>query len=49
MRRTARLDRRLQGLTRGAEGQSLEAILEAHLAQVHALTGEVDALAARAA
>jgi hypothetical protein len=31
-RRTARLDQRLRGMTRGAEGQSLEEILDAHLA-----------------
>ena len=49
VRRTARFERRLAGLTRGAEGQSLESILDDHLAQVHALSREVDELAARSA
>ncbi len=48
-RRTSRLDRRLQGLTRGAEGQSLEAILDAHLDKVYAVARDVDELAARSA
>jgi len=48
-RRTARLDERLRGLTRGAEGQSLEAILEDHLGQVHDIGIRVDTLATRAA
>ncbi len=48
-RRVSRLDERLRGLTRGAEGQSLEAILDAHLAQVQDLGGQVDLLAARSA
>jgi hypothetical protein len=49
LRRTSRFDRRLAGLTRGAEGQSLESILDAHLEQVHALARQVDDLAARSA
>ena len=49
LRRTSRLDRRLQGLTRGAEGQSLEAILDAHLDKVYAVARDVDELAARSA
>jgi hypothetical protein len=48
-RRTARLDRRLRGLTRGAEGQSLEAILDAHLDKVFAVARDLDDLAARSA
>jgi Protein of unknown function (DUF4446) len=48
-RRTSRLDDRLHGLTRGAEGQSLEAILEDHLGQVHDIGTRVDALVARSA
>lgn len=48
-RRTSRLDRRLQGLTRGADGQSLEAILDAHLDKVYAVARDVDELAARSA
>ncbi len=49
LRRTSRLERRLAGVTRGAEGQSLEAILEAHLDKVYAVAREVDELAARSA
>jgi hypothetical protein len=48
-RRVSRLDQRLGGLTRGADGQSLEAILEAHLAQVQDVGRQVDLLAARSA
>lgn len=48
-RRTSRLDRRLQGVTRGSDGQSLEAILDAHLDKVYAVARELDDLAARAA
>ena len=47
-RRTSALDRRLAGLTRGAEG-SLESILDAHLDKVYAVAREVDELAARTA
>jgi hypothetical protein len=49
VRRTSRLDRRLQGLTRGTDGRSLESILEAHLDKVYSVAREVDELAARAA
>jgi hypothetical protein len=49
VRRTSRLDRRLRGLTRGAEGQSLEAILDAHLDKVYAVARDLDGLAARSA
>ena len=48
-RRTARFERRLGGLTRGADGKSLEAILDAHLDKVYAVAREVDELAARSA
>ena len=48
-RRTSRLDARLGGLTRGADGQSLEAILDSHLAQVQDVGRQVDLLAARSA
>ncbi len=48
-RRTSRLDRRLRGLTRGTDGQSLEAILDAHLDKVYAVARDVDDLAARSA
>lgn len=40
-------DSRLRGLTRGAEGASLEAVLDAHLDKVFAVAGELDDLAAR--
>jgi hypothetical protein len=48
-RRVSSLDHRLGGLTRGAEGQSLEAILDAHLDKVYAVSRDVDDLAARSA
>ena len=49
VRRTSRLGRRLHGVTRGSDGQSLEAILDAHLDKVYAVSRELDDLAARAA
>jgi Protein of unknown function (DUF4446) len=49
VRRTSRLDRRLRGLTRGAEGQSLEAILDAHLDKVYAVARDLDEHSARTA
>jgi hypothetical protein len=48
VRRTSRFERRLAGLTRGAEGQSLESILEAHLDKVYAVARETDELKLRA-
>jgi hypothetical protein len=48
-RRQARLRRRLDGVTRGAEGRSLEAILDAHLDKVLAVARELDELSARSA
>jgi hypothetical protein len=48
-RRTRGIDRRLLGLTRGAEGHSLEAVLDAHLDKVFAVARELDELAARMA
>ena len=48
-RRTAAADRWLAGLTRGDSGQSLEAVLQAHLERVEAMGREVDELAARSA
>ncbi len=48
-RRTGRLDARLAGLTRGAEGSSLEAVLDAHLDKVQAVAREVDEVVARQA
>jgi Protein of unknown function (DUF4446) len=49
LRRTAALDRRLASLTRGGGGDSLEAVLHAHLDRVQVLSDDVDGLAARAA
>lgn len=48
-RRTARLDRRLAGLTRDGDGRSLEAVLDAHLDRVDAVARELDDLGDRAA
>lgn len=48
-RRTGRLERRLDGLTRGSDGASLEAVLRTHLDRVDTVGREVDEVAARAA
>jgi len=48
-RSLGRLGRRLDGLTRGGEGRSLEAILSAHLERVHALARDVERLGIRSA
>jgi hypothetical protein len=47
LRRTSRLDKRLQSITRGTDGKSLESMLEAHLDKVYSVAREVDELAAR--
>jgi uncharacterized protein DUF4446 len=47
--RQRRLARRIEGLTRGEDGRSLEAILAAHLERVHGLSRDVDRLEARSA
>lgn len=46
-RRVAALDRRLTGLTRGADGGSLEAVLGAHLERVEAVARHVDDIETR--
>ena len=46
-RRIGALDRRLSGLTRGADERSLEAVLDAHLDKVFAVAHQVDDLATR--
>jgi hypothetical protein len=46
-RRTRRTDSRLRGITRGAEGSSLEAVLDAHLDKVFAVARELDDLTGR--
>ena len=48
-RRIGRLRRRLDGLTRGADGASLDAVLDAHLDKVYAVARELDDLSARSA
>lgn len=48
-RRTRRLDARLAGLTRGSDGGSLEAVLDAHLDKVYAVARELDEVVARQA
>ena len=44
-----RLGRRLDGITRGADGRSLEAVLDAHLDKVFSVARELDELSARSA
>jgi Protein of unknown function (DUF4446) len=48
-RRQSRMRRRLDSLTRGVEGRSIEAVLDAHLDKVLAVARELDDLAARSA
>ena len=48
-RRTRRLGRRIDALTRGEEGKDLGAILDAHLDKVFAVSNEVDELTVRTA
>jgi hypothetical protein len=48
-RRTSAFERRFMSLTRGSEGKSLEAVLDAHLDKVYSVAREVDELAARSA
>ena len=47
-RRLARLTVRVDGLTRGVDGQSLESVFEAHLETVFRVARDLDTLAARA-
>jgi hypothetical protein len=48
-RQTGKLRRRLDALTRGEDGRSLDAVLDAHLDKLFAVAGDVDELAARTA
>ncbi|MFL5776487.1 MAG: DUF4446 family protein [Chloroflexota bacterium] len=48
-RRVSKLGRRLESLTRGADGRSLEAVLDAHLDKVFGVARELDELSARSA
>jgi hypothetical protein len=48
-RRTRDLDARLRGITRGAEGRSLEAVLDTHLEKVFAISRQLDDVVARTA
>jgi hypothetical protein len=47
MRRAASVDRRLAGITRGAEGGSLEQLLSAHVDKVFAVARDLEDLTAR--
>ncbi|HLA16874.1 MAG TPA: DUF4446 family protein [Candidatus Limnocylindrales bacterium] len=47
MRRAAAVDRRLAGLTRGADGDSLEQLLSAHVDKVFAVARELEGVAGR--
>ena len=47
LRRVSGLDRRLAGITRGADGRSLESVLDAHLDRVDGVARDLDDLAAR--
>ena len=49
MRRTGRLARRIESLTRGSDERSLEAILDAHLTRVHQVIRDLDQVEARTA
>ncbi len=46
-RRAAESDRRLEALTRGDDGRSLQGVLEAHLGRVAEVAGAVDRLSGR--
>ena len=46
-RRVSGLDRRLAGLTRGGEGRSLEAVLDAHLDRVDGVASDLEDVVAR--
>ena len=48
-RRTGKLARRLDAMTRGANGRSLEGTLEAHVDKVYAVARELDSIEARTA
>src|SRR3954447_14976444 len=48
-RRIGTLRRRIDAITRGADGTSLDAILDAHLDKVFAVSRELDDLSARSA
>ena len=48
-RRTGQLARRLDAMTRGANGRSLEGTLEAHVDKVYAVARELDSIEARTA
>jgi hypothetical protein len=48
-RQVGSLRRRLDGLTRGANGRSLDDVLDAHIDKVYAVARELDELSARAA
>lgn len=47
IRRTRKLGRRLDGITRGSDDQSLEAVLGSHLERVRAVVRDVELVGAR--
>jgi hypothetical protein len=49
IRRTRRLGRRLESITRGSDEQSLEAVLGSHLDRVRQVVKDVDSVSARTA
>jgi hypothetical protein len=49
VRRTGRLGRRLDAMTRGETGRSLEGTLEAHVDRIYAVAHDLDAIEARTA
>jgi hypothetical protein len=49
IRRTRKLGRRLEGITRGSDDQSLEAVLGSHLDRVRQVVRDVDVVSARTA
>jgi hypothetical protein len=49
IRRTRKLGRRLDGITRGSDDQSLEAVLGSHLDRVRGVVRDVELVAARTA
>jgi uncharacterized protein DUF4446 len=49
IRRVRKLGRRLEGITRGSDDQSIEAVLNSHLERVRKALKEVEAVSARTA
>jgi hypothetical protein len=49
IRRTRRLNRRLEAITQGSDAQSLEAVLGSHLGRVRQVVRDIDTVSARTA